>query len=476
MVVCAIAALLLTALFIVLTFSHRVMKRDSQVNAEETLEYTIQHIDNVLLSVEQSAGNIYYDVVSHLDDPDRMLTYTRKLVESNPYIVGCAIAMRPNYYKDRDSLFMAYHYRSTGQDGQPAIVSDDMFDGEPYVRQEWYTQTMATGRPQWTEPLTEADSESEAVTTLCLPVYDRKGTVVGVLAADVSTVLLSNIVHAAKPTPKSYAVLMNRNGSFIVYPFAQMLLHQEQIVDRHKKADPSVREAEEAMAAGESGYRRIRQIDGSYAYVFFKPFVCGQAPGRAQFYLGWSAGIVLPEDDVKGDFKHMRLVVISVAFIGLFLLLVLCRVITHRQLLPLRMLAQSAQSIADGNYAVTIPDSQQPDEVGLLQKHFREMQIALSGHIGEMQRLADSLEKDGKELEQAYRLAKEAERMKTSVLHKMTNQMSTPVGAICESVDALCSRHATMSDDEMGRQAKDIEQNSREVIALLDRLLNESHR
>ena len=75
-------------------------------NAEETLDATVQDIDKILLSVEQSAGNIYWEVIAHLDKPDRMLNFSRRLVECNPYVVGCAIVFKPNYYPGHE-LFMA---------------------------------------------------------------------------------------------------------------------------------------------------------------------------------------------------------------------------------------------------------------------------------------------------------------------------------------------------------------------------------
>lgn len=471
--VCAIAVLLLTALFIVLSYAHRVMKRESSINVNQLLEYTIQHIDNVLLSVEQSAGNTYWDMLLHMDDMERMHVYARKLVETNPYIAGCAIAMEPGFYKNTDGPFMAYYYKRALPSGGTGIVQADSWGRLPIEESEWYTRPMTTGKPCWIDPVKETHAENEAVTTFCLPIYNREGRVVGVMAADVSTLLLSSIIQSAKPTPSSYAVLMGGGGSFIVYPDSSMLLHQHKIAMKHQQADSTVREAQRAMAAGESGYRRIRLGDG-YSYVFFKPFCLKDVPGRPVRELGWSAGVIFAEADIKGGYWHMRDTVISVAIVGLLLLLLLCRIITHRQLLPLRMLTRSAQRIAEGHYDEPIPESRQQDEVGTLQKHFRRMQLALADNISEMERLTASLQKDGAELEQAYQLAKEADRVKTSVLHKMSNRMSTPVEAIHDDVEALCQHRATMDEQATQQRVDDIDRQSKEVITLLDRLLSES--
>ena len=70
-VVLAIALLLTIALFVMLTFSREAVTKEAHHNAEHTLEYTARQIDNVLLDVEQASGNIYWDLLTHLDNPDR---------------------------------------------------------------------------------------------------------------------------------------------------------------------------------------------------------------------------------------------------------------------------------------------------------------------------------------------------------------------------------------------------------------------
>ena len=90
--------LLAVTMGILVYFSHKALREEAMRDAEQTLDGTIQTIDNILQTVEQSTGNVYYDLLQHLDNPDRMFTYSQKLVESNPNIVGCAIVFKPGYY------------------------------------------------------------------------------------------------------------------------------------------------------------------------------------------------------------------------------------------------------------------------------------------------------------------------------------------------------------------------------------------
>ena len=119
--------LLTVTLVVMFHFAHRALKEEAMSNAQQTLDGTVLQIDNILLSVEQSAGNIYFDLIRHLNQPERMITYSRQLVESNPYIVGCAIVFKPDYYPGRH-LFMAYIHReghNTTTDNTSVLVAQD---------------------------------------------------------------------------------------------------------------------------------------------------------------------------------------------------------------------------------------------------------------------------------------------------------------------------------------------------------------
>ena len=91
MVIAALATLLLTALLIIFAFSRKAVKEETLLNARETLEATVQHIDNILLSVEQASGNVYWKTLNHINQPGAREEYMRRLVDTNPYITDCRI-------------------------------------------------------------------------------------------------------------------------------------------------------------------------------------------------------------------------------------------------------------------------------------------------------------------------------------------------------------------------------------------------
>ena len=292
LVVWQMVLLLLLSLAALVYFSRQALINEARSDAEQTLVGTEQHIDNVLMTVEQTTYNVYQDLQWHLDQPDRMFTYCRNIVETYPYIVGCAVAFKPNYYPDHE-LFLAYVHRSDYEQGTSTLVSATKFGHRPYTEQVWYTQPMSTGRACWTDPLPEEENEGVTI-SFCLPIMDRHAECVGVIAVDLPVTLLSQIVHANKPSPNSYSVLLSHNGSYIVHHDDDKLEDVKNALDwTEKNAGAGAHEAAEAMLSGATGFKSFQMNDEDWCVFFhrtaYRPFKmecwCGIPQGRCPWQL-----------------------------------------------------------------------------------------------------------------------------------------------------------------------------------------------
>lgn len=188
MVVCQMVLLLFLSLAVLFFFSRRALKEGAVRDAEQRQQANMQYKENLRQSVEQTASNIYQDILGHLDQPERMYLYSRKILETNPNIVGCAIVFKPHYYKDRE-LFMAYVHRNAGNpttDENMGLVTQDTFTSRLYTEQVWYTKPMKTGSACWNDLLKSEENEGMPLSTFSLPIYDGNNECVGVVAADLS--------------------------------------------------------------------------------------------------------------------------------------------------------------------------------------------------------------------------------------------------------------------------------------------------
>lgn len=487
MVALTTAALLMVALLIMLHYAQEIVREQSVQKAEQTLKGTVQNIDNILLSVEQASGNVYWEILLHLNNPDGMFTYCRKLLEASPYISGCAIAMEPYYYKSRGKYFMAYVYRSRkntagespadnqeeelGMHGLP-IIQAATFGNKPYNEQIWYTKTMEIGRPYWADPLDDIQPDGEAIVTYCLPIW-QDGKRIGVLGVDVPLSLLSAIVLDTKPSPNAYSTMLSRKGSFIVHPngsYTHRRLNVFKLAEKQHDSNIEMQKLASAMMEGKRGHTQFIKNDTIW-YAFYEPFERTLVPGRSNDKMGWSVAVMYSENDIMGDYNLLKRTVIGISVLGILLLLIACTAFAHRFLLPLRMLTQSAQHIAEGHYDEPIPVTHHRDEIGQLQQHFQLMQQALANHMNELERLHASLQQQGTELEAAYQHAQEADRIKTTVLHNMTNRMTEPAEAILSRVQTLRQQWSQMNREEAEHMVADIQAQTQTITNLLDDLL-----
>ncbi len=74
MIVFTMAILLMASLAVMLYHSRKAVKEEATQKASQTLEWATQRIDNVLLSVEQATGNVFFNILPHLNDPEMMFT------------------------------------------------------------------------------------------------------------------------------------------------------------------------------------------------------------------------------------------------------------------------------------------------------------------------------------------------------------------------------------------------------------------
>ena len=470
MVVIAMTVLLMVSMIIMLYYARKAVKEEATQKAQQALEGMVHNIDNILLSVEQTTGNIYFNMMPHLNNPDMMFTYARKLVETNPYVAGCAIAFKEDYFPGRKQ-FMAYmHYADSAgvAYADSDIERDDMFAETPYTEQAWFTRPMETGRPEWINPLEGMETKEEPIFTFSLPLFGLDGKPIGVMGVDVSLSLLSDIVDDATPSENSYCTLIDRDGTFIVHPNSKKLMNITALMLKEQSA----KDAAQAMISGKTGYKAFN-LDGKDYYVFYKPFKRMAVLGRTADELGWSAGIVYPADDIFGDYDSLSYYVLGIAIIGLLLSFFISGTVIHWQLKPLNMLSEQAQRIAKGNLAEPIPDSRREDEIGRLQGNFKQMQQSLATNIGELEQLTTKLKKHGEKLSTAYKQAQKADRMKTAFLHNMTNQMLEPSEAIRKDVETLCNIHG-QEQINTTQLADNIQNNGLAIAELLKNLLNMS--
>ena len=369
------ALILVAALGYMFTESRQAIRQEAINRASQILDNTALRVNGILDRVEVATNNTDWLVTRHLDAPDSMFVYSRRILQNNPDLNGCSIAFEPYYFKSRGRYFSAYSYNDNGN----IKTTQEGNEHYEYFYMDWYQLCKLLDRPKWTEPFMDFNPDNdiyspEMIASYCKPLKDKDGQYVGTISVDLSLRRLSQAISAVKPYPNSYSIMIGEGGTYFVHPDTTKLFYQTIYSETLEQPDTALTALGHAMQAGEEGMRQLK-IDGEDSYVFYKPL------GNT----GWSVAIVCPESDIFAGFNRLRWVVIGVVLAGLLLMLLIFVRIISRELKPLKMLAMQAEDIASGHFDTELPETTRIDEIGQLSLTFSNMQFFLVNYIEMLQ-------------------------------------------------------------------------------------------
>lgn len=232
--------------------------------------------------------------------------------------------------------------------------------------------------------------------------------------------------------------------------------HAELFVNRRDSSQLS-----SYLAGHEQGYRQML-YEGREIFIFSQPI------GERDFNLT----AVCPAQDIYEYNPGVQWFLLIRGGIGVLILLYIIFLVIASYLHPLHLLADAAQSIANGRLDTPIPETHHEHETGRLQNSLKKMQTSLATYMAEMQQKQETLSQQNTELNAAYSEAQAYETMRGKVLSSMTDRMATPVAQICQSTDVLCREYDTLSKAEMTVHQTDIMQATQTITELLDQLMD----
>ena len=369
------AAIFIASLGFMFRQSQKSVHNEAIYRAEQVLDNTVQRVTNLLDRVQVATDNTDWLPVRHLDAPDSMFVYSRRILVNNPDLNGCSISFEPYYFPERGKYFSAF---SINEDGVIQTTQEGNA-GYEYFTFDWYQLAKLLDRPCWTEPYFDFNPNAiyskEMIASYCKPLKDENGKYVGTISVDMSLGWLSETISAVKPYPHSYSMMIGRGGTYFVHPDSTKLFYETIYTETLEKDDPDRVALGKAMQAGEEGMKRM-MMDNEDCYVLYKPL--GET--------GWSVAIVCPVSDILSGYKRLRISVILVVILGLMLMWFLISRVIRRELEPLGRLTSQARTIASGEFDKVLPDNGRVDEVGELTRSFSGMQHSLVSYVEELKK------------------------------------------------------------------------------------------
>lgn len=367
----AVAVVLIVTAIVTNIFVCNGILREEKLRAGSTLDNVEQRIDGVLIAVETAVKNHVGEIGYYLHAPrEEMYRITRMMLETNPSIVGSAIAFEPNYFPEQGRWFSPYSYR----DGDTIRSKQLGTANYEYHEMEWYTMPKQLDCDYWSEPYRDVGGGEMTMTTYSFPLHDEKGNFCGVVTADVSLDWLSVMMDSLHYYNHAYSFIIGRSGTFITHPDEHKVLNETVFTRAREQGDSLLAQVGHEMIEGRSDMRSIETDIYGKSFIFYQPVE----------HTGWSMAIVCSSKEFFRAANRMGLIVAAIILLMLLLLTIILRQGVRRLTRPLELFTRAVDEVAQGNLKAELPEIHTQDEMLRLHNSFGIMQQSLARQMEEL--------------------------------------------------------------------------------------------
>ena len=350
--------------------------REEKLRAKGALQNAEGHIEDVFVAVETAVKNRTGEIRQNLDKPhEEMYRITREIVETNPIIVGSAIAFVPDYYPDQGRYFSPYSYRSPeNSDILTKQLGTKTYD---YPTMEWFQTPVKLKKGYWTEPYCDTGGGEITMTTYSYPMMDDKGRVFAVVTADVSLDWLSDMMDSLKYYERSYSMILSRDGTYLTHPRKELVLHGTIFSSAKRLNNAEIEQVGKDMTSGKTDMKRFESPILGSSFIFYKPIK----------RTGWSVAIICCAKEFFSSATRAGIIVAVIILMMLVLLTFILRKGVHRLTKPLTEITKAVNEVAYGNLQAPLPEIKSKDEMLRLCNSFRTMQKSLTWQMEELKQV-----------------------------------------------------------------------------------------
>lgn len=415
--------------------SRYLIHQEAMERSKSVLRTAIQRVSNFMNTIENSTDANAW-LLEESFTPESLEAITRRVVDLNPNVIDCYVSAAPGLFPQYGQQFSVYTFND---DDSIVTVRETYYD---YLNRQWYQKGMQADKAFWVEPFSEqmegAVNYNDAVAAYCRPIRSEDGRIMGLINTEFAfSQLAKSIASMEHSYPDAYFVLLGADGRYIIHPDTTRLFRKTIYTDADPKGNADIIALGHQMTEGKQGIMNV-MVNGKKCHVNYQP-----VPGTS-----WSLAMVCPESEVLAGYHRLAYVIIALILIGLLAILWLSSKVVRQTIRPIKQLLRYTQRIVDGNYDATIPQSDQPDDIGQLQNSFAAMQQALQNHMGSISQTAEEIRKQNEQRAHNMKLAEENVRKKTQFIQNLSHQMRTPINVITGFSDVLLDNITTRTKEK----------------------------
>lgn len=272
-----------------------------------------QEVHRMLLKVSIAIENSVHDVERDIDQPEKMYGHMERILRQNPSIACSYLLFEPGYYPGESREFCPIARRYSADS-----ILVQRLDSLPrrFLIDVWFPAMRKEDQSGWSKVYYESvlfaiGQKPRLLSTYTVPVHDRQGRAVTMLAADLSledlrTQIMEDIKEINEKYEQgqehqSYFFIVDRKGTYVMHPDPERML---------KSFDSEVGK----MMMKHRG-TCVTKVDGVMSRLYYRTI-----PNT-----DWTLTIVTPKDVILANAFKLNSIIMLVMLLGLAAVYFLCR-------------------------------------------------------------------------------------------------------------------------------------------------------
>jgi len=343
---------------------------------------------------------------------------------------------------------------------------------------------LETKKKFWFNPV--VDAENNIVMGIAEPIF-VDDVYQGMIGADLTlTDYISNI-NSLKPTPSSFAFLVDAEGKLIAAPleYISSLASTSHLpvvsltstigLDLHILGNANIKTLLDAMAQDDTGVHHL-QINNEDMVVAFSSLP----------ETGWRLAIASPTRELIDESQRVEQTIqnrtnstfqstITVTILFFLAVLLLLGIVSQRITQPIRTLEAATHRLSNGDFSSDVPVISS-DEIGSLSRSFNQMSADIAKSRRDLEKLNESLEikveeRTG-ELIEARKAAEHANELKSHFLASMSHELRTPLNAIINYTYFLANPAEGEDPEDQHMYLERVRLNADHLLGLINDILD----